>query len=387
MMRKMAHIWKRRGASCMFGVVLMMAPLANADITVRNMRLDHALYPKHDPKLVVAGRVTAFKVPAGAETKDVSIRIGGIAGMEMTFHVDGVLFGEFKGDTLDLSVSSFEWPTVLVPREAGAYCILVLDQRADNTWLCTVVPAKAGKFERAKDYAALRAMLADQILAQLAAEKNLVRQLYLIEQAGPILEKERAKDVEPFLESKDVWVRRAALGAVTWATMDPKRIEEMDRDLAAFLGGDLHELVRGIEPGIARAPLPLLMEAYFPLECAWSPEEDSRKGPLLPLFRRIANDTRADAWTRWTYGISPMCQLGTSEDAAILWDWYTTKDAVLRKEVLDQLPYHRQALLMGLSRMFNLKLSNWVVEEFLSKEKEQAEIVRKALAEHSVIKE
>jgi hypothetical protein len=389
MMKEALQHGKPIVAICAFAAAMFVAVRGDADITVSNQRLDRALYEKHDPKLVLAGRVTAFnentEVVAGGGT-----RLTGRVKIDfvLTFHVDGVLFGDFKGDTLNLRVSSFEWPTVLVPQEAGASCILILDRRSDGqTWLCSVVPAKAGKFEAAKDYSTLRTVLSKQILGQLSQEKNPVRQFRLIEQVGPILEKDQAKEVEPFLQSKDVWVRRAALGAVTWATMDPKRITEMDREVATFFGGDLKELVPGFEPGVSFAPVPLFMKAYFPLECGWSAEEDARKAPLLPVFRRIADDMRADPWTRWQNGISPICRLGTTEDVAKLWSWYTTNDAPFRKVLLDQNPYNRQALLMGLSRILDLELPNWVQEQFLVKEKEQAETVRKLLVERKVIKE
>ena len=41
-----------------------------------------------------------------------------------------------------------------------------------------------------------------------------------------------------------------------------------------------------------------------------------------------------------------------------------------------RLPSNRQWLLMGISRVYDLKLSNWVEDQFVKEEAEQARVVR-----------
>jgi hypothetical protein len=371
-----------------FLVLTLAGPSALALETVPNARIDRALYPKHDSQLVVVGKILTITPKANA--RDVAVIDGIDPSFDMTFQIDTVLFGSVKDKTLAVHAASFDWPTPLLDQKVGTYCILILRDHEKAEYLETVIPAKPGDYKPAKDYAALTPVIAEQILAQLGEEKKPLRQWYLLRQVGPILGKEQVQAVEPFLDSKDAWVRRAALAAATWATMDAKRIAAVQKDVDEFVSArkpDVNkDLVYDLDSGMGYAPMPLFFSVYFFLDTAWSNEEGALKVPLLPVFRQIAADTRLHPYDRWAHGYAPLCRSGTIDDARTLWECYSTKDEDFRKEAF-QFDANRQAILMALSRMYDLKLSNLVGEHFTTEEPKQAAIIRRTLIDRKVIRE
>jgi hypothetical protein len=231
-----------------------MAPgLASAKVSASNMRLDHALWPVHDPKVVVAGEISP-----------------GDKDEELRFRVEGVILGaeSYKGQSLRIPVGSFLWPRTLVPREKGGFCILVLRPWNRNNgyewYLYAVVPGRKKDYPRARDTLAARAVLAEELLAQLKAEKSAARQRVLLLQLAPILAKDKAEAVEGFLKSSDAWVRRSALAALVYATEQPKYLELMAKDVQAyFVQTKEKEWVDGLEGGVRMHPKTLLLEHYF----------------------------------------------------------------------------------------------------------------------------
>jgi hypothetical protein len=368
----------------------LAAPSALARITVPNQRIDRALYPKHDPKLVVVGKILKVTPLQNNAVDAVNTVDGRELSADLTFQIDTVLFGSYKEKNLTVHAGSFDWPAPLLEEKAGTYCILILRNFENAEYLETVIPAKPGDYKPAKDYAELIPVIGQQILAQLAEEKDPLRQWYLLRQIGPILNKEQVKTVEPFLDSKNEWVRRAALAAVTSATMDPKRIAEIQKDLTDFVAARKPEvnkdLIYDLDPGVGYAPMPLFFGTYFFLAADWSAEEDALKVPLLPAFRQIAADTRMRPYDRWAHGYAPLCALGTTDDAKTLWECYTTQDEAFRKEAF-QFADHRQDLLMALARIYDLKITNWAKVEFPAEEPKQAAIIRRALIDRKVIRD
>lgn len=238
-----------------FAVFLAVPALASAKIFFGNSRLDHALYPEHDPKVVVAGEIRpSNKVE------------------ELRFRIHGVILGagSYKGKTLRMSIGSFAWPSTLVPFKKGAFCILVLRRWNLNGYdwsLYTVVPARKKDYPRARDTLAARAVLAGELLAQLKVEKSTVRQRELLLQLAPVLAKEKAKPVEEFLKSPDAWVRRSALAALVYATEEAKYLEATANDVQDYFTRTKgKEWVKGLEEGLRMRPKTLLLKHYFFLE-------------------------------------------------------------------------------------------------------------------------
>jgi hypothetical protein len=274
-------------------VVVLVLALSNpavARIYHGNSRLDHALWPQHDPKLVVAGEIEPGDKPG-------TIR----------FQVGGVILGaeSYKGKTLAVPVESFLWPKDLLSSQKETSCILVLrpalGEQGEGYTLYTVVPGRKKDYSRAADTKAARAILADELLAQLAAEKSEARQRALLLQVAPILLKDRAALVEKFAKSTEPWVRRSALSALVYATEDPKHIAALARDVQDFLSRQKGvEWVDGLEPGVSMRPKALLLKHYFFLEKStwtwgtrWGEEEAEKH---LRILKRIQEEKVLDDW-------------------------------------------------------------------------------------------
>jgi hypothetical protein len=221
-----------------FPIVFLLVVSGEASAWVRtgNQRLDHALWPEHDPKLVVAGEIVAVNV------KELEPALNGPhREVDFRFKVEGVILGDkaYEGKTLAIPATSFIWPEVLVPLRKGSFCVLVLRKRAEKEdfFIYSVVPAISKHYSVAKDSLEARKVLAAEVLAQLNAEKSEERQRVLLLQLAPVLTKEDRGAVEPFLQAKNAWLRRAALAALIYSTEEEKYLEMAARDTQAFFTG------------------------------------------------------------------------------------------------------------------------------------------------------
>jgi hypothetical protein len=259
---------------------------------VSNSPLDHALYPEHDPKLVVAG------VMGHSEKEGV-----------ICFQVKSVILGNnsFQGQSLKITARSFLWPTGLVSSEEGTSCILVLrpwDVKGDEEWyLYTVVPGRKKDYPRARDSLAARAVLADELLAQLETEKSKNRQRWLLQQLTPVLARENANAVKGFLKSRDPWVRRSALAALVYATEEGKYLEALARDVQSYFAKTKDvKWVDGLDPGVRMHPKTLLLEHYFFLDrttWTWGTRWDEREADKhLRILNGMLDKGIIEEWVR-----------------------------------------------------------------------------------------
>jgi hypothetical protein len=235
-------------------VLLLFVPgVALADWWGGNSPLHHALWPDHDEKLVVAGQIVS--VPDKREFQ---------------FRVNDVILGaqSFDGTTLTIGMNIL-WPKQIVSYEKGANCVLVLEIRKgrlrNDCEVYTVVAGRNREYSQAHDTLEAREILADELLAQLAVEKNPLRQRALLLQVAPILTRQKAESLERFADSSDARVRRSALVALVYATEDPKYLKSAARDVQAFMDEAPEKEsveVRGAN-GPMQAPQRALFEDYF----------------------------------------------------------------------------------------------------------------------------
>ncbi len=253
-----------------------------------SQRLDRALYAGHDPKLVIAGKIVDRVIKADLERPDASLR----------FVVEQVIAGDAAliGQVIPLSVASFEWPRNLVPFEAGAACILVLRRESNQPdRIYSVVPKVSAVVPRASDSADLIRILGRELLAALGTEHAPKRQRALLLQLGPILSASDADAVAVHTHSPDVWVRRAALGALVYATASAPYLRMAATDIQQFLAATgPNDLLDGIEPSRRYAPYPFFYQHYFFLErrewtfgSRWTEADAIRN---LGLFRALIKE-------------------------------------------------------------------------------------------------
>jgi hypothetical protein len=352
-------------------------PAASASEIGANERLDHALEPGDDVTDVVAGRIA--KVQRRTEGSEVD----GLEIVAIDLEVKAVVLGsrDLEGTTLALDTSSFDWPQGLVRPEVGTPCIIVLREngREGTTDICTVVPARDQALERAADPEGAKRILAREILAALAAERDPGRQRQLILLASPILTAQEATALEPYLGSGDVWLRRAALAGLVHATRRPGFLAFAALDIRRFLEttgpDDMVEDFKG--PGISSAPYPLLFNHYFFLN------RNDIVPEHLPLWRLVAAGMKGDEWTRYYLGVVPLCRVGTDEDLAFLREYRAAVergDGNLKE--LHERPLVRQEILLGLARIVGLDLPSYVERDFIVHEAEQVKQVMAALEAH-----
>jgi hypothetical protein len=226
---------------------------ATAEIWGFHPRIDHALWPDHDQKLVVAGEIVAVT-----------------SKREFRFQVADVILGadSYRGRTLTIRTSVI-WPEALTPFQKGTSCLLLIrpskGRLIEEYHFSAVVPGQVQDYPAAADSLEARTVLADELLAQLMIEKSEKRQRALLLQLAPILSKDKAESVEGFLSSADPWVRRSALVALVYSTEDPRFLEAAAKDVQAYFDETKEvEEVESLKMGGWRvSPQSLLLEHYF----------------------------------------------------------------------------------------------------------------------------
>ncbi len=351
-----------------------------------NQRLDQAIYSGHDPKLIAAGQI---------EGKDTKARPGAVeeypADVTFRFKVMTVILGNqtYGGQTLVIPATSFMWPTELVPFEEGVRCALVLrtdcGDKRDGYDLCSVVPVHNTVLRNAKDGEEAKSILEAELIEELKHETSASRQRHLILQVAPILQKAQSEALVPFLKNNDIWIRRAALAGLICATKKMNYMAMASQDIADFI--KVTNPLNTINDPDGRhgyAPYPLLFSHYFFVAVGWSREEDAAAAAYLPLFRLVAHSKKVPELVRWDHGVGPLCRAGTRENAKFLYDYCQDRADNEKKEVFRS-SYRRQEIIMAISRILNLGLSNWVESDFLKKEQEQHQQISDALVKEGII--
>ena len=339
----------------------------------RNSRLDYALHNPADTS-VVAGHIAS--VGRFPHERWLHPR-------PFVFTAEHVLLGDAKleGRDIDFPAATIDWPSTLVPLLKGARCILVLrDKGRDDRgryWIYTVVPRHGEEFRRAGSLQALKRVLVGEILAELREEKSVNRQRKLIVQASPIMTPEAAKDLVPFLKSRDEWLRRAAIAGLCHATKRKEYLKLAMEDMKRyFRTPPLDGKASGPEEFVGYRPwwYPFFRHYYF-LSDGWSKEEDASAPAYLPLFRQAVKEPHLGERGQWRHGIRPLCRAGTKEDLPVLHRYLFVDGS---SDILEN-SYNRQALLRGMARILGLRLTSWVQRDFLKHEEEQREKVLQAL--------
>jgi hypothetical protein len=279
-------------SSLALALVVTLTRPAAAYLMYGNHRLDHALWPDHEPKLVVAGEIRKLDLKKWPE----NVLDGPGRDVTVHFKIESVILGpkNRQGQTLTLPATAFIWPDDLVPLREGTHCILVLREssvaRQEASSITAVVPGRKRQYQPAADSIAARQTLAEELLAQLAAEKSPRRQRALLVQLAPVLKKEQAKAIEEFAQSKEAWVRRAALACLIYAAEDPKHLKIAAQDVQDFFQEFKgKQFISDLgEPETRYAPTALLFDHYFFLEprswkwgSRWTEEEADKHLRIL----------------------------------------------------------------------------------------------------------
>ena len=251
-------------------ICLLVNVSAFAEISYRNQRLDHALYPKHTPKLVVAGEISQIK---GRMYDD----------RELSFDVEQVVLGDpaLAHTSITVPTAAFDWPEHLVHHAVGSFCILVLDGKM----LWSVVPATKGNSGVATDQVGALRILEEGIINVLRSETSANRQRAMLLQLAPILRRENISSITPFLKAEDQWVRRAALAALIYATEGDEYVRLAAADIKGFFADESVTRCLKQQKGLSLAcePVGEFIENYFFLESRswrwgsrWNDEEASK---------------------------------------------------------------------------------------------------------------
>jgi hypothetical protein len=261
-------------------------------ITISNQRLDRALDPQHDRKLVVAGQILKRMEKPGAESLQRSF----------TFRVDRAILGDpaHEGKVLQISATGFDWPERLVRFATGTSCILVLREPLRDPPEVVVPTRRPLALPRARDEEPTKRILATEILAELREESSPRRQRLLILQVAPILTSKEAPALIPFLDSTDVWVKRAALATLVYATENETYLRAAAADVQHFFQTTRSsDLIDGIEPGSRYAAHRFFYAHYFFLERdswtsphRWNDAEASRNRGIFDAMLKLNIITR-----------------------------------------------------------------------------------------------
>jgi len=234
-------------------ICLLISVNAFAEISYGNQRLDHALYPKHPPKLVIAGEIIEIK---GRMYYD----------RELSFDVEEVILGDpaLAHTLITVPTAAFEWPEELVRHVVGSFCVFILNGKR----LEAVAPAAKGNYRVAADQVEALQIIEEGIIDVLRSETSLSRQRAMLLQLAPILRRENVASIIPFLKAEDPWVRRVALAALTYATEDDEYIRLTAADINGFFANESLTKCLKKQKRLSSAcePAGKFMENYFFLE-------------------------------------------------------------------------------------------------------------------------
>jgi hypothetical protein len=234
-------------------VCLLASANAFANISYGNQRLDHVLYPKHPPKLVVAGEIREIK---GRMYDD----------RELSFGVEEVILGDraLAHTSMTVPTAAFNWPEDLVPHAVGSFCILILDGKR----LEAVAPAAKGRYRVATNQVEALRVLEEGIVGVLQSETSASRQRAMLLQLAPVLRRENVSSVIPFLKADDPWVRRAALAALIYAAEDAEYVRLAAADIKGFFADESITACLKKQKRLSSAcePAGKFIESYFFLE-------------------------------------------------------------------------------------------------------------------------
>jgi hypothetical protein len=174
---------------------------------------------------------------------------------------------------------------------------------------------------------------------------------------------------------------------LVYITQAPKYLAMAHKDIDQFLKTkDLVSNFKGPDGKFGYGPYGVLFKHYFFVSGAWSREERKSLPAYLPLFRLVAQCKRMPEAYRWDHGVQPLCRAGTKEDAKFLYDYCRDRSSKPKRSLFEFYA-RRQAIIMGISRILGLDLSNWVESDFLKKEHAQHQSITQALIKAGVIKE
>lgn len=374
--------------------VMLIYGEAFAYLRTANQRLDHAIYSGHAPKLIVAGQIEEKVTIPSSDAAEISpdeLMVMEPADVSVRFKVTTVILGQqtYRGQTLVIPATTFMWPTELLPFEKGVRCALVLrtdsDEKGDSYHLISVVPVSNTVLPTAPDGEGAKRILEAELLEELKNEPAVSRQWHLVLQVSPILQEAESGVLVPFLTSDNVWLSRATLAGILSATKDLRYLEMAYEDIEQFIKTtDPSSIINDFKPGRGFHPFSLLVSHYFFLSMGWSREEDATARAYLPLFRLVAHNKKIPEGFRWAYGVRPLCRIGTRKDAKFFYDYCHLREHGKEKDILRH-SSNRQEIIMAVSRILNLGLSNWVELDFLKKEPEQHQQISKALVREGII--
>lgn len=224
-------------------LLLVAAPRAHAYLTYLNGRIDHALYDGHDPKLVVAGKITQI---AKFNSDSSSFVFEGPEFKEISFAINTVIKGEekFMNHTITVPISSFTWPNDLVELKQDAFCILILREYKNEEphfQIEVVIPATTNAnwiaqpiFNNIQDNKVCIKFLESELLNVLKTKLKTpqIRETLLL--LGPILQKENIGQIEKWIEYKNDWVIRVALADIVYASQNERHLKYLARNINTY---------------------------------------------------------------------------------------------------------------------------------------------------------
>ncbi len=259
-----------------------------------NQRLDRALYEGHDQKLVVAGYIRGINIEK-RDSKDTLIYLDGPGPIRaIDFEITDFILSDtnvvHRTSNNNYHISSFDWPSALVPLEVGQFCILIMNEMKSYHsvyHIISVVPTLSRSFVKAKTTKEAKQILMNEILLELENEETFYRQSALIRQLAPILTSEASSNIVPFISSSDLWVKRAAICALAYSNEDPKYLKMLTTDVKEFVSNLVPgDLIAGMEKSASYAPRPYYFRYCFFLDNGWSIEEKEKN-------QRIYNKMKA----------------------------------------------------------------------------------------------
>jgi hypothetical protein len=280
--------------------LLLFSLPSGAYIMYSNQPLNHALYAGHDQKLIVHGKIMKVYVQEMPETNI------GFSPPDCTLHfqVSDVIMGSehYKSHTFEIAITSFIWPENLVELKAGVNCFLLFDAPKDKKnpkSIVTVVPSVSKKFNPITTNEQARDLFIKEIIAALnitALKKSTDSKEIsaLLCQVAPILKPEFEKDILPYTKHENIWVKRAALAGLVYATQKVEYIKMVAKDAEAFFS--IHkenDLIAGQEKDQSYAPYPYYFRYLFFLEkrswtwgSRWDESEAEKHQSIMTVIRK-----------------------------------------------------------------------------------------------------
>jgi len=249
--------------------------------------------------------------------------------------------GELIGNKLFIEAAFPLWPKDLGITFAEKQVVLLVLKRVNGKLGVVnnrgaILPAINSKIHHGNCSSITRKVF-DELRAFLPQARNKFAKGLVLVHLSQLASNKDEKIFLPYMKSKNIWVRRAALASLLRINPTPERIQAAVEDFSNHLS----------EPSDDRLFWEMYTDVQWAARCgSWGMEKNmtSRAKAYLPIYRVLIDEVPSD-YQRVHVAVSGLKNVGTRKDIKRLYSYLDHKKAWIRHDVFE-----------GLGRILGMKI-------------------------------